>query len=55
MQVPPEEFILRLLQFLNNIYTKKSYSRWRGKNAVVIPVFKKVIKRPKKLQINYYS
>jgi hypothetical protein len=51
MQVPPEEFILRLLQCLNNIYTKNCIAN-EGKNAVVILVFKKVIKRPKKLQMN---
>jgi len=52
MQVPPEEFILRLLQFSNNIYIQKNHIPNEGKNAVVIPIFKKVIKRPKKLQIN---
>ena len=39
MQVPPEEFILRLPQFLNNICTKNCIPN-EGKNAVVIPVFK---------------
>jgi len=50
MQVPQEEFVLRLLQFLNNIYTKNC-SPNEVKNSAGIPVFK-VIKRPKKLQMN---
>ena len=50
MQVPPEEFVLRLLQLLNNIYTKNCIPN-EGENSAVIPVFK-VIKRPKKLQMN---
>jgi hypothetical protein len=37
----PEEFKLRLLQFLNNIYTRNCVSdEWR--NDVVIQVFKNI-------------
>ena len=43
----PEEFKLRLLQFLNNIYTKNCIpNEWR--NPVVIPVFKKGDRRDPK-------
>jgi hypothetical protein len=40
MSNTPEEFKLRLLKFLNNIYTENcTPNEWR--NAIVIPVFKK--------------
>jgi hypothetical protein len=46
----PEEFKMRLLQFLNNTYTKNcTQNEWR--KALLIPVFKKCDRRdPKKLQ-----
>jgi hypothetical protein len=43
---------MRLLKFLNDIYTKNCIPN-EGRNASVIPIFKKGDKdRPKKLQRN---
>jgi hypothetical protein len=43
----PEEFKLRLLKFLNNIYTENRIpNEWR--NAIVIPIFKKGVRRDPK-------
>ena len=43
----PEEFKLRLLQFLNNIYRENCIpGEWR--NAVITPIFKKSDKREPK-------
>jgi len=43
----PEEFKLRLLQFLNNIYSENHIPHeWR--NAVIVPIFKKVDRRETK-------
>lgn len=43
----PEEFKLRLLKFLNNIYKKNIQNEWR--NASVIPVFKNVTEETLKI------